>query len=132
MLGLKADVAEYKENHLKLRVSECQEPSHEATVLGLGEAVLLGIAHVLATFYCGWSVCNDGVTERASRTKKMISLIIGLTMLVMGVESKNKSKASCGVTYDHVLRHGGILCMIHAFCAVGYCATATSLINLDD
>ncbi|KAG6407024.1 hypothetical protein SASPL_130004 [Salvia splendens] len=140
MLGLKDDVAQYKENHLKLRVSECQEPSHESVVLGLAATILLGIAHVLATLYCGWSVCNHGVTERASPTKKMsigffffywISLIIGLTMLVMGVKSNNKSKASCGVTYDHALRHGGILCMIHAFCAVGYCATATSLINLD-
>ncbi|KAL1555556.1 hypothetical protein AAHA92_11276 [Salvia divinorum] len=139
MLGLRADVAQHQESHLKL--SECQEPSHDAVVLGLAAAILLGIAHVLANFYGGWSVCIHGVTEKASRTKKVsigffffnwIALIIGLSMLVMGIKSNNKSKESCSVTYDHVLKHGGILCMIHAFCAVGYCATATSLTNLDD
>jgi len=55
-----------------------------------------------------------------------IILAVGLSMLVIGTISNNKSRASCGFTHHHFLSIGGILCMVHALFAVAYYVTSTA------
>ncbi|KAG6419547.1 hypothetical protein SASPL_121769 [Salvia splendens] len=138
ILGIKAEAAQNQEKHLRLWIFECKEPSHDAYVLGLAAATLLGIAHVLANLLGGCSVCTQEEIEKASPTKKLsiaclvftwIILAGGLSMLVIGIISNHKSRASCGFTHHHFLWIGGILCMVHALFAVAYYVTATSTLD---
>ncbi|KAG6416951.1 hypothetical protein SASPL_124392 [Salvia splendens] len=71
ILGIKAEAAQNQEKHLRLWIFECKEPSHDAYVLGLAAASLLGIAHVLANLLGGCSVCTQEEIEKASPTKKL-------------------------------------------------------------
>ncbi|KAL1560760.1 hypothetical protein AAHA92_10935 [Salvia divinorum] len=138
ILGIKAEAAQNQEKHLRLWIFECKEPSHDAYVLGFAAASLLGIAHVLANLLGGCSVCTQEEFEKASPTKKLsiaclvftwIILAMGLSMLVIGIISNHKSRASCGFTHHHFLSIGGILCIVHALFAVAYYVTATSTLD---
>ncbi|KAK4437323.1 hypothetical protein Salat_0066200 [Sesamum alatum] len=138
ILGIRAEAAQNEEKHLRLWIFECKEPSHDAFVLGLAAATLLGIAHVLANLLGGCSVCTQEEFEKASPSKQLsmacliftwIILAVGLSMLVIGIISNHKSRASCGFTHHHFLSIGGILCMVHALFAVAYYVTSTSAID---
>lgn len=135
ILGIKAEAAQNQEKHLKLWIFECKEPSHDAFVMGLAAASLLGIAHVLANLLGGCSVCTSDEVQKASPSRQLsiacliftwIILAVGLSMLVIGTMSNNKSRASCGFTHHHFLSIGGILCMVHSLFSVAYYVTATA------
>ncbi|GFQ07260.1 hypothetical protein PHJA_002870100, partial [Phtheirospermum japonicum] len=57
--------------HLRLWIFECKEPRHDAFVLGLAAATLLGIAHVLANLLGGCSACTQEEIEKASPSKQL-------------------------------------------------------------
>ncbi|KAL0405574.1 UNVERIFIED_CONTAM: hypothetical protein Slati_3871300 [Sesamum latifolium] len=136
ILGIKGEAAQNQEKHLRLWIFECKEPSHEAFVLGVAAATLLSLAHVLANLVGGCSVCNtQEELQKAAPSKKLsmaclvftwIILAVGLSMLVMGTISNNKSRASCGFSHHHFLSTGGIVCMVHAVFAVAYYVTSTA------
>ncbi|KAL0306941.1 UNVERIFIED_CONTAM: hypothetical protein Sradi_6111400 [Sesamum radiatum] len=62
---------EQKLPKMRLWIFECKEPSHDAFVLGLAAATLLGIAHVLANLLGGCSVCTQEELEKASPSKQL-------------------------------------------------------------
>ncbi|KAK3028429.1 hypothetical protein RJ639_039021 [Escallonia herrerae] len=134
ILGIKAEAAQNQVKHLRLWLFECKEPSPEAFKLGLAAAVLLGLAHVLANLLGGCNVCTQEELQKASpRQLSMACLVftwiilaVGLSMLVIGVISNNKSRTSCGFTHHHFLSIGGILCMVHGLFSVAYYVTATA------
>ncbi|KAI3465651.1 hypothetical protein Pfo_022314 [Paulownia fortunei] len=137
ILGIKAEAAQNQEKHLRLWIFECKEPSHDAFVLGVAAATLLGVAHVLANLLGGCSVCTQDELQKAPPSKKLsvvclvftwIILAVGLSMLVIGTISNNKSRASCGFTNHHFLSIGGILCMVHALFSVAYYVTSTAVL----
>lgn len=55
-----------------------------------------------------------------------VVLAVGLSMLVIGTSSNNKSNGSCGFTHHHFLSTGGILCFVHALFSVVYYVSATA------
>ncbi|GFP89512.1 hypothetical protein PHJA_001094800 [Phtheirospermum japonicum] len=71
ILGIKAEAAQNQEKHFRLWIFECKEPSHDAFVLGLAAATLLGIAHVLANLLGGCSACTQEEIEKASPSKQL-------------------------------------------------------------
>ncbi|KAI5660717.1 hypothetical protein M9H77_20040 [Catharanthus roseus] len=138
ILGIKAEAAQNQEKHLKLWIFECKEPSHDAFILGIAAASLLGIAHVLANLLGGCSICTTDDIQKASPSRRLsmacliftwLILGVGLAMLVIGTMSNNKSRASCGFTHHHFFSIGGILCMVHALFSVAYYVTATSTLT---
>ncbi|XP_073059909.1 LOW QUALITY PROTEIN: protein VASCULATURE COMPLEXITY AND CONNECTIVITY-like [Primulina eburnea] len=135
ILGIKAEAAQNQEKHLRLWIFECKEPSHDAYILGLCAASFLGIAHILANLLGGCNVCTQEEFQKASPSKQLsvacliftwIILAVGLSMLVIGIMSNNKSRGSCGFTHHHFLSIGGILCMVHALFSVAYYVTSTA------
>ncbi|KAK4386204.1 hypothetical protein Sango_2491000 [Sesamum angolense] len=136
ILGIKGEAAQNQEKHLRLWIFECKEPSHEAFVLGVAAATLLCLAHVLVNLLGGCSVCTtQEELQKAAPSKKLsmaclvftwIILAVGLSMLVMGTISNNKSRASCGFSHHHFLSTGGILCMVHAVFGVAYYVTSAA------
>ncbi|KAJ9170117.1 hypothetical protein P3X46_018248 [Hevea brasiliensis] len=136
ILGIQAQIAQNKVKNLRLWIFECKEPSHDAFTLGLAAAALLGIAHVIANLLGGCiCICSQEQLQRASPNKQLsvacfifswIILAVGLSMLVIGASSNNKSRASCGFSYRRFLSTGGILCFVHGLFCVAYyvCATA--------
>ncbi|KAL3509632.1 hypothetical protein ACH5RR_029033 [Cinchona calisaya] len=135
ILGIKAEAAQNQEKHLRLFIFECKEPSHDAFVFGLAAASLLGIAHILANLLGGCSVCTTDDIQKASPSRQIslacliftwIVLAVGMSMLVIGTMSNNKSRASCGFTHHHFLSIGGILCMVHGLFSVAYYVTTTA------
>ncbi|KAL8474389.1 hypothetical protein ACS0TY_030308 [Phlomoides rotata] len=138
ILGIKAEAAQNQEKHLRLWIFECKAPSHDAFLLGLAAATLVGIAHVLANLLGGCNVCTQQEIEKASPTKQLsmacllftwIILAVGMSMLVIGIISNHKSRSSCGFTHHHFLSIGGVLCMVHALFAVAYYVTSTSSLD---
>ncbi|KAK4354083.1 hypothetical protein RND71_026277 [Anisodus tanguticus] len=71
ILGYKAEAAQNQKKHLALWLMECDMPSHEAFVLGLAAATLLGIAHVLANLLGGCSVCSTDDIRKATPIKQL-------------------------------------------------------------
>ncbi|GAA0158788.1 hypothetical protein LIER_15726 [Lithospermum erythrorhizon] len=137
ILGIKGEAAQNQEKHMTLWIFECKEPSHDAYVLGAAAATLLSLAHVLANMLGGCSVCTQdeikSTSHSPSRQLSMASLVflwimlaVGLSMLVIGTISNNKSRASCGFSHHHFLSIGGILCFVHALFAVAYIATTNA------
>ncbi|EYU43098.1 hypothetical protein ABFS82_08G113800 [Erythranthe guttata] len=136
ILGIKAEAAQNQEKHLRLWIFECKEPSHDAFVLGLAAAILLGLAHVIANLIGGCNICNREDLRNASPSNKLslaclvftwIIVAVGMSMLVIGTISNKKSRASCGFTHHHFLSTGGILCMVHAVFSVAYYVTSTAI-----
>ncbi|XP_004513545.1 protein VASCULATURE COMPLEXITY AND CONNECTIVITY-like [Cicer arietinum] len=138
ILGFEAEIAQNKVKHLKLWIFECRQPSHEAFMLGLGAAVLLGVSHVMANLLGGCNcICSQQEFDKASPNRQLslacliftwVVVAIGLSMLVIGSMSNNKSEDSCGFSHHHFLSIGGILCFIHAlFCIVYYVSITASM-----
>ncbi|XVF66945.1 hypothetical protein PTKIN_Ptkin10aG0080700 [Pterospermum kingtungense] len=136
ILGIQAEVAQNKVKHLRLWIFECRDPSHDAFKLALGAAALLTLAHVLANLLGGCRcVCSQEEFQRASPNTQLsvacliftwIILAVGLSTLVIGILSNNKSRASCGFTHHHFLSIGGILCFVHGLFSVAYYVSATA------
>ncbi|KAF3443761.1 hypothetical protein FNV43_RR13451 [Rhamnella rubrinervis] len=136
VLGIKAEIAQNEVKHLRLWIFECREPSHEAFMLGLAAAALLGIAHVIVNLLGGCNcICSQDELQKASPNRQLsvacfiftwIILAVGLSMLVIGTLSNNKSRASCGFSHHHFLSIGGILCFVHALFSVAYYIASTA------
>ncbi|CAA3027575.1 uncharacterized protein LOC111368495 [Olea europaea var. sylvestris] len=138
ILGIKADMAQSKEKHLRLWIFECKEPSHEAYLLGLAASGLLCIAHVMANLVGGCKICTNEDVQKTSPSRQLsvaclvltwIIMTVGLSMLVIGTLSNSKSRSSCGLTHHHFLSIGGVLCMVHSLFSVGYYVTVTAALS---
>ncbi|KAK8558867.1 hypothetical protein V6N12_042159 [Hibiscus sabdariffa] len=122
--------------HLRLWIFECRDPSRDAFKLALGAAALLTLAHVLANLLGGcMCVCSQEEFHRSSANTQLsvacfiftwIILVVGLSTLVIGILSNEKSKASCGLTHHHFLSIGGIVCFVHGLFSVAYYVSATA------
>ncbi|CAK7355368.1 unnamed protein product [Dovyalis caffra] len=149
ILGIQAEIEQNKVKHLRLWIFECKEPSQDAFKLGLAAAGILGIAHVIANLLGGcMCICSQEELQRASPNRQLavacflfswIIFAIGLSMLVIGTLSNNKSRASCGFTHHHFFSIGGILCFVHGLFCVAYYVSATAVfseekhgVNLDN
>ncbi|RZB75225.1 hypothetical protein D0Y65_033907 [Glycine soja] len=125
ILGFEAEIAQNKVKHLRLWIFECREPSHQAFMLGLGAAVLLGLAHAIANLLGGCNcICSQQEFEKASSNR--VVLAIGLSMLVIGTMSNNRSDGSCGFSHHHFLSIGGICCFVHGLFCIAYYVSATA------
>ncbi|PPR84998.1 hypothetical protein GOBAR_AA35712 [Gossypium barbadense] len=90
--------------HLRLWIFECRDPSHDAFKLALGAAALLTLAHVLANLLGGcMCVCSQEEFQSSSTNRQLsvacliftwIILAVGLSALVIGILSNNKSKTA--------------------------------------
>ncbi|KAL2524614.1 Protein of unknown function (DUF1218) [Abeliophyllum distichum] len=138
IIGIKADMAQNQEKHLRLWIFECKEPSHEAYLLGLAASGLLCIAHVIANLVGGCNLCTQEDIQKASPSRQLsmaclvltwVIMVIGLSMLVIGTLSNRKSRASCGLTHHHFLSIGGVVCMVHSLFSVGYYVTVTAALS---
>ncbi|KAK8502775.1 hypothetical protein V6N13_046761 [Hibiscus sabdariffa] len=75
ILGIQAQVAQNKVEHVKVLIFECRLPSHEAFKLALGAAILLSLAHVLVNLVGGWMcVSSQQEFQRASPNRQLLSL----------------------------------------------------------
>ncbi|KAH1142526.1 hypothetical protein GYH30_033289 [Glycine max] len=104
ILGFESEITQNKVKHLRLWIFECREPSHQGFMLGLGAAVLLGLAHAIANLLGG---CNCICSQQE------ILCGIGLSTLVMGSKANKSSEDLCGFSDNHLLEIGGICCFIH-------------------
>ncbi|XP_061369565.1 protein VASCULATURE COMPLEXITY AND CONNECTIVITY-like [Gastrolobium bilobum] len=139
ILGFEAEIAQNKVKHLRLWIFECREPSHQAFMLGLGAAVLLGLAHAVANLLGGCNcICSQQEFDKASPNRQMtvvcfiltwVVLAGGLSTLVIGTMSNNRSDGSCGFSHHHFLSIGGILCFLHGLFSVAYYVSATASID---
>ncbi|PON51935.1 hypothetical protein TorRG33x02_309940 [Trema orientale] len=140
ILGIQAETEQNKVKHLRLWIFECRDPSQEAFKLGLAAASLLALAHVLANLLggCQNCICSQDELQKAPPNRQLsvacliftwIILAVGLSMLVIGTLSNNKSRASCGFTHHHFLSIGGILCFVHGLFSVAYYISATASID---
>ncbi|KAL9453579.1 hypothetical protein AB3S75_009230 [Citrus x aurantiifolia] len=136
ILGFQAEVAQNKVKHLRLWIFECRDPSHDAFKLGLAAAGLLALAHVIANLLGGcMCICSQDELSKASPNRQLslaclvfswIILAVGMSMLVIGTLSNNKSRASCGLTHHHFLSIGGILCFVHGLFCVAYYVSSSA------
>ncbi|CAL5211795.1 unnamed protein product [Lathyrus oleraceus] len=139
ILGLEAEIAQNKVKHLNLWIFECRKTSHDAYMLGLSAAVLLGLSHVIANLLgrcnCG---CSRQESQKASFNRQLsvacliltwLVVAVGLSMLVIGFMSNNRTHSSCGFSHHHFLSIGGILCFVHGLLCVIYYISATSFVD---
>ncbi|KAI4334070.1 hypothetical protein L6164_018807 [Bauhinia variegata] len=136
ILGIEAEIAQNKEKHLRMWIFECRDPSHEAFMLGLGAALLLGLAHVIANLLGGCNcICSQDEFQKASPNRQVsvacliltwIALAVGLSTLVIGALSNNRSRGSCGFSHHHFLSIGGISCFVHGLFSLAYYVSATA------
>ncbi|GKV42346.1 hypothetical protein SLE2022_014530 [Rubroshorea leprosula] len=135
VLGIEAEVAQNKVNHLRLWIFECRTPSMKAFQLGLAAAVLLVLAHAIANLLGGciffWS--KDKL-EQATPKKQLafaslifswMMLAVGFLMLIMGALANSKSGKSCSIAHHRLLSIGGIVCFLHGLFSIAYYISAT-------
>ncbi|EPS70942.1 hypothetical protein M569_03819, partial [Genlisea aurea] len=138
ILSFSAEAAQNQKN-VRLWILECEKPSHDAFVLAIAAAALLGLAHVIANLVGGCA--QQKLTEPSSSSSPYCQIIsiaslvltwivlgIGLSMLAMGIISNQKKGSSCDFVYSRFLHIGGLLCMVHALFAVVYYLTSASSI----
>ncbi|KAL1362892.1 hypothetical protein HN51_011101 [Arachis hypogaea] len=136
ILGFEAEIAQNKVKHMRVWIFECREPSHKAFMMGLGAAVLLGLSHAIANLLGGCNcLCSHHDYDKASSTIQLstlcliltwVVLAVGMSMLVIGAMSNNRSDGSCGFSHHHFLSIGGILCFVHGLFSVAYYVSATA------
>ncbi|CAN1319101.1 Protein DESIGUAL 2, partial [Linum perenne] len=136
ILGIEADIAQNKVKHLKVWIFECRDPSLKAFKLGIAAAVLLTFAHVIANLL-GGCICMSSKEEfqRSSPNRQLavaslvfswIALVVGFSMLIIGIMANSKSRKSCGLSHNRVLSVGGILCFIHGLFTIAYFVSANA------
>ncbi|KAL3017499.1 hypothetical protein AAZX31_06G282300 [Glycine max] len=94
-------------------------------MLGLGAAVLLGLAHAITNLLGGCN-CISSQQEFEKASSSRVVLAIGLSMLVIGTMSNNRSDDSCGFSHHHFLSIGGICCFVHGLFCIAYYVSATA------
>ncbi|KAK3035111.1 hypothetical protein RJ639_032613 [Escallonia herrerae] len=139
ILGIAAEVAQNKVQHLRLWILECRDPSYEAFKLGMAAVVLLSLAHVIANLLggciCVWSTEE---LDKASPNKRLavgslimswIIMVIAFSLLIMGTLANSRSRKSCGISHHRLFSVGGILCFIHGLFSVAYYISSTSTLE---
>ncbi|AES67298.1 hypothetical protein MtrunA17_Chr2g0323081 [Medicago truncatula] len=136
ILGIEAEIAQNKVKHLRLWIFECRDPSHKAFMFGLAASILLSLAHVIANLLGGCGCfCFQQDIQKSSPNRQLsmaililtwIVLAVGLSMLVIGTKTNNRSSGTCGFTDHHFLSIGGILCFVHGLFCVSYYVSATA------
>ncbi|KAJ8749308.1 hypothetical protein K2173_018790 [Erythroxylum novogranatense] len=136
ILGIQAEAAQNKVKHLRLWIFECRDPSQDAFKQGLAAAALLALSHVIVNLLGGCNcICSQEDFQHASSNKQLsmaclilswVVMAVGLSMLVIGTMSNNKSRASCGFSHHHFLSIGGIACFVHGLFCVAYYVTANA------
>ncbi|XP_015943297.1 protein DESIGUAL 2 [Arachis duranensis] len=136
ILGIQAEIAQNKEEHMKVGVFECRVPSYEAFKLGLAATVLLALAHVIANLLggciCVWS--RDQYTKATANRQLAVAFLIfswmilavAFSMLIIGTLANSRSKQSCNILNHRLLSIGGVLCFIHGLFVVPYYVSATA------
>eukprot|EP01018_Ginkgo_biloba_P011297 Gb_03050 [translate_table: standard] len=141
LLGLKAEMAQNKEKHIRFLLFECKQPSHDAFNLGIAAASVLLIAHLI-TNVAGGCICFGSRQElEGSPVNKQIAsacllfswivLAVGFTLLIIGALSNSHSKHFCSITRHKYLWLGGILCFVHGGLSAAYYVAATAVISQD-
>lgn len=66
--------------HLRLWIFECRDPSHKAFMLGLGAAILLSLAHVIANLLGGCNcLCSQEELQKTSPNRQLSMACLILT-----------------------------------------------------
>ncbi|KAL3522099.1 hypothetical protein ACH5RR_014933 [Cinchona calisaya] len=136
ILSIEAEIAQNKAKNLRVWILECRDPSHEAFKLGLAATILLTLAHVTA-FMLGGCICiwskeeldqssNNKQLAAASHVLSWVIMVIAFSMLISGTLSNSRSRQNCGISNNHLLSIGGILCFVHGLFAVAYYISATA------
>lgn len=74
--------------HLRLWIFECRDPSHQAFILGLSAAILLGLAHVIVNLINGCScMCSQEELQKASSNRQLSVASLILTWYVFYLSS---------------------------------------------
>uniref|UniRef100_A0A9I9CES6 Transmembrane protein n=1 Tax=Cucumis melo TaxID=3656 RepID=A0A9I9CES6_CUCME len=113
LLGIEAEKAQNRVvlESLSISVGECsRKPRDDAFSRGLAAAILLGLAHVIATVLGG---CK-------------ITLGIGFSLLMAATMDNSKWKNSCEISSHGLFLGGGIVCFLHGLCTVAYYVSATA------
>ncbi|KAI3456390.1 hypothetical protein Pfo_013053 [Paulownia fortunei] len=139
VLGIQAEVAQNKVQHLRVWIFECRDPSYQAFKLGLAAVVLLCLAHVIANLLGGCIfIGSKEELDRASPNKQLaaaslilswIMLGIAFILLISGTLANSKSRKNCGIAHHRQLSIGGILCFIHGLFAVAYYVSAAAVVQ---
>ncbi|KAG5033339.1 hypothetical protein JHK85_017321 [Glycine max] len=111
ILGFEAEIAQNKVKHLRLWIFECREPGHQTFMLGLGAAVLLGLAHAITNLLGGCNCISSQQEFEKASSRTM---------------SNNRSDDSCGFSHHHFLSIGGICCFVHGLFCIAYYVSATA------
>ncbi|XP_031129193.1 uncharacterized protein LOC116030947 [Ipomoea triloba] len=139
ILGIQAEVAQNKVNNLKVWIFECRDPSYQAFKLGLAATILLVLAQVISKLL-GGCICIRSREEldQSSSNKQLafaslvlqwLIFVIAFSILVMGTLANSRSRKSCGISHQHYLSVGGILCFIHGLFSVSYYIAATAAVQ---
>ncbi|XP_022878699.1 uncharacterized protein LOC111396513 [Olea europaea var. sylvestris] len=139
ILGIQAEIAQNKVNHLRAWIFECRDPSYQAFKLGMAAVVLLIMAHVIANLLGGCIfIRSREELDQASPNKQLaaaslilswIMLGVAFILLISGTLSNSKSRRDCGIAHHWLLSIGGILCFIHGLFSVAYYVSATAFIR---
>ncbi|XP_051125343.1 protein DESIGUAL 2-like [Andrographis paniculata] len=139
ILGIEAEVAQNKVQHLKQWIFECRDPSYQAFKLGLAAVVLLCLAHAATNLLGGCIfIRSKEELDQASSNKQMAAaslvmlwLMLGIAfiLLISGINANSKSRMHCGISNRRQLSIGGILCFIHGLFAVSYYVSAAAVLR---
>ncbi|CAN6452069.1 unnamed protein product [Victoria cruziana] len=137
ILGLKAEMEQNKQRHIRVFIFECKEPSHEALRMGIAAAALLLLAHAIATVH-GGCICIFSREELAKSPGNRqlaaflsffswIIVTIGFSLLIIGALANRHSKGTCGLSHHKMLSTGGILCFVHVVFILGFYVAALAI-----
>lgn len=136
ILGIQAEIAQNKVNHLKMWIFECKDPSYNAFKLGLAAAILLALAHAIANLVGGCIFVRSAEEYKGLTANKQlavgslvfawIALVVGFSLLISGAMYNTRSRKSCGLAHNRLLSIGGIVCFVHGLFAVAYYVSNTA------
>ncbi|KAG8385687.1 hypothetical protein BUALT_Bualt03G0071000 [Buddleja alternifolia] len=139
ILGIQAEIAQNKVQHLRVWIFECRDPSYRAFNLGLAAVVLLCLAHAVTNLFGGCIfIRSKEELDRSSPNKQLaaaslvlswIMLGIAFILLVSGISANSNSRKNCGIAQHRQLSIGGILCFIHGLFAVAYYISAAAVLQ---
>ncbi|KAL0535145.1 hypothetical protein IC582_029468 [Cucumis melo] len=141
LLGIEAEKAQNRVvlESLSISVGECsRKPRDDAFSRGLAAAILLGLAHVIATVLGGCKcifITNKQNSQKPSANQLLglsfmilswITLGIGFSLLMAATMDNSKWKNSCEISSHGLFLGGGIVCFLHGLCTVAYYVSATA------